>query len=163
MGKKWKSIFHMIYTPHRRYFFHKGVYINMQILAKFIQTSVSCVNIVLFKGKVGANFKVLRCPRSFKYRFHQDGKAWISIPGFLNQANRTSWSNFTACQNSPSEHSFECVPASLYKLTKSVPDPLVLPISGPQNDIWVFVFQMNNYPVSFFIICYKLPVIATLY
>ena len=32
-------------------------------------------------------------------------------------------SNFTACQNSLGEHSFEGVPASLYSLTKSVPDP----------------------------------------
>ncbi len=33
--------------------------------------------------------------------------------------------NGPACQNSQSEHSFEGVPASLYNLTKSVPDPLL--------------------------------------
>ncbi len=32
--------------------------------------------------------------------------------------------NFTAHQNSVSEYSFEGVPASLYNLTESVPDPL---------------------------------------
>ncbi len=41
-----------------------------------------------------------------------------------NQANQTNESNFIACQNSLSEHSFAGVPASLYNLTKSVPDPL---------------------------------------
>ena len=40
-------------------------------------------------------------------------------------ANRTGESNFTACQNSIGEHSFEGVPASLYNLTKSVPDPFM--------------------------------------
>ncbi len=118
-------ITHDSHTSQKIIFFYKEVCINVQILAKLILTSVSCVNIVLFKGKVGANFKVLRCPRSFKCRFHQHGKAWISIPGFLNQANRISECNFTACQNSVSEHSFEGVPASLYNPTKSVPDPLM--------------------------------------
>ncbi len=35
-------------------------------------------------------------------------------------------------QNSASEHSFEGVPASLYNLTKSVPDPfqLMVPLSN---------------------------------
>ncbi len=45
------------------------------------------------------------------------------IVHYRNQANRTSESNVTACQNSLSEHSFEGVPSSLYNLTKSVPDP----------------------------------------
>ncbi len=53
-----------------------------------------------------------------------------SITGFLNQANRTSESHFTACQNSLSEHSFEGVPASLYNLTKSVPDPFFTTLVG---------------------------------
>ncbi len=41
----------------------------------------------------------------------------------LNQANRPSESNSTACENSVSEHSFADIQASLYNLTKSVPDP----------------------------------------
>ncbi len=100
-------------------FYGHSAYIQMTFV-----TYVSCVNIVLFKGKVRANSKVFRCPRSFKCRFHQHGKAWISIFHFLNQANRISECNFAACQNSVSEHSFEGVPGSLYYLIKSVPDPL---------------------------------------
>ena len=72
------------------------VCISMQNLTKLIQTSVSCVNIVLFKGKVWANFKVFRCPRSFKYRFHLNGKGWLSRAGFLHQVNRSIESNFRA-------------------------------------------------------------------
>ncbi len=49
------------------------------------------------------------------------------MAGVLNQANRPSESNFRAFQNLVSELLFEGVPASLYNLTKSVPDPL--PIS----------------------------------
>ena len=43
-----------------------------------------------------------------------------------NQVNRPIESNFRAFQNLVSEHSVKGVPASLYNLTKSVPDPLYL-------------------------------------
>ena len=85
---------------------------------------MSCVNIVLLKGKVWSNFRVCRCPISFQCRFHLNGKAWISRVGFLNHVNRPTESNFKAFQNLDSEHSVEGVPASLYNLTKSVPDSL---------------------------------------
>ena len=121
-------------------------------LKKLIQTSVSWVNIVLFKGKVGANFKMCRCPRFFICRFHQYSKAWISIPGFLNQANRTTESNFTACQNSLSEHSFEGVPASLYNLTKSVPGPLhfnrIIASCGYQQTLYIYEMLLPEYHIG---------------
>ena len=47
----------------------------------------------------------------------------MSIEPYFHPTNWTSESNFAACQNSLSEHSFEGVPAFLYNLTKSVPDP----------------------------------------
>ena len=78
---------------------------------------------MLFKGKVWANFRVCNCPISFQFRFHLNGKAWISRVGFLNQVNRPIESNFRAFQNLVSEHSIEGVPTSLYNRTKSVPDP----------------------------------------
>ncbi len=37
----------------------------------------------------------------------------IGIEPYFNQANRTSESNFTACESSVSKHSFEGDPASL--------------------------------------------------
>ena len=97
----------------------------MQNLTKLIQTSVSCVNIVLFKGKVWAKFKVFNCPRSFQYQGHLNGKAWISRAGFLNQVNPHIESNFKADQNLVGEHSHGGDPASLYNLRKSDPDPWV--------------------------------------
>ncbi len=54
------------------------------ILYSLIQTSVSCVNIVLFKAKVGANFKVFPCLRSFQNEFYVNEKLWISRFCFLN-------------------------------------------------------------------------------
>ncbi len=51
----------------------------------------------------------------------------------LNQENQPSKSNFTACQNSLSEHSFSGVPASLYKPTKSVPHTFQASANSDQN------------------------------
>ncbi len=62
MGKK-KTIFHSIHTIHRKLFLHKGICINIERL-QLIRFSVSRVNIVLFKGKVGANFHIFKLPRS---------------------------------------------------------------------------------------------------
>ncbi len=42
----------------------------------------------------------------------------------LDQANRTSESNFTSCQKLLSEHLFTGVSAPLSNRTKSLPDPL---------------------------------------
>ncbi len=114
----------------------------MQNLTKLIQTSVSCVNIVLFMGKVWANFKVFRCPGSFKYRFHLNGKGRLSRAGFLHQVNRPIESNFRAFQNLVDEHSVEGDPASLYKLTKSDPDPLKL------NKISIIIRENTTFMAS---------------
>ena len=111
------------FTP-LTHIFHKGIWISMQNLSKLIQTSVSCVNIMLFKGKVWANFKIFGCSRSFQCWFQLNGKVWPSMAGFLNQVNRPSESNFRDFQNLVNEHSLEGVPASLHNQTKSVSDPL---------------------------------------
>ena len=61
MDEKCNSIFHMIHTLYGRLFLHKGICIYTKILYELIQTSVSCVNVVLSMGKhgkVGANFNV---------------------------------------------------------------------------------------------------------
>ena len=69
--------------------------IGIKIRYILIQTSVSCVKIVLLKGKVEANFKVFRCSRSFQSRFYQSGKAWISWSGFSNMVSvPRPWSTF---------------------------------------------------------------------
>ena len=54
---------------------------------------------------------------------------------YSNKISNMSESNFTACQNSVSEHSFEGVPASLDNLTKSVPGPFKQCTTSDENTI----------------------------
>ncbi len=69
MGKKYKPIFYIIHTPHGRLFVHRGVCINIEILYKSIQSSVSCVKIVTFKGKVGPISRYFEAPDPYRSKF----------------------------------------------------------------------------------------------
>ncbi len=79
---------------------------------------MSCVNIVLFKGKVGANFHTFELPRSLQNQFYVNRKVWISWYRFLNHANQPNESYFTIPQNLKGERLFVGAPASLYNLTQ---------------------------------------------
>ncbi len=59
----------MIHTSHRRLFLHEKNCIGMIIRYILIQTSVSCVNIVPFKGKDGAISRYLGAPDPSKSVF----------------------------------------------------------------------------------------------
>ena len=67
----------------------------------------------------------------------------MSRISFLNQVNRPIESNFKAFQNLVSEHSVEGVPASLYNLTKSVPDPFS---SGMHSSTKKRNFNLSIFP-----------------
>ena len=96
MGEKCNSEFHIIHTLHGRLLLHKGIWIYTKILYKLIQTSVSCVNVMLSKDKVGANSEALRGFRSFQNQTQVSGRVWISGSRFLFHANRPNGSNFRA-------------------------------------------------------------------
>ncbi len=113
------TIPHFTWFPHRteNYFSMKKICMGIEIWCSPKLFSVSCGNIVLLKGKVLANLRVFRCLRSFQCLFQLNGKAWISRVSFLNPVNRPSESDFTAFQK------LVGVPASLYNLIKSAPEP----------------------------------------
>ncbi len=53
----------------------EGFVFCIRTLFNLIHTLVSCVNVVIFKVKVGANFKVFNsCPRSFQNLSEVNGK-----------------------------------------------------------------------------------------
>ncbi len=57
----------------------------------------------------------------------------ISPEPYFHPTNFPSWNrNFRAFQNLVDEHSAAGVPASLYNLTKSVPDPSILLLATEQ-------------------------------
>ncbi len=63
--------------------------------------------VVLFKSKVGANFKVFSRPRFCQNLFEVNGRVWISRAGHLNHANWPRQCNFRAVHNYwESEHNF---------------------------------------------------------
>ncbi len=68
-GEKYKSGLHMIHTSHRRLFLHQKLCIGVQIWYILNQTSVSCVNIVLFKGKFRQTSGYLGAPDPSKAVF----------------------------------------------------------------------------------------------
>ncbi len=75
-----------------------------------VKIPVSLAIIVLLSTKVGANFKVFRCPRSFQIRFRVNGEVCISKTGFLNEANRSTECHSRTLQNCKSEQSITTVP-----------------------------------------------------
>ncbi len=87
------------------------------------------------------------------------GTLSIGMDGFFNLSTNSTLpqkSNFRAFQNLVGEHSIAGVPASLYNLTKSVPDPLtfLLEFSGAnlkKNNIstgLVYTELLLNHPLS---------------
>ncbi len=83
-GEIWNQNFTRLPKLTEDNFFHEGIFIPTKIWYDSIQTSVSYGRVVLFKGKVGGNFQVYRCTRSFQFLVQIDSKAWISGTGFLN-------------------------------------------------------------------------------
>ncbi len=83
MGQILFSKLHIIHTPHWKKILHERICIGIEIWCSSKIFSVSCVNIVLFKVKVWASFKVFSCPRSFKFGMKMNEKGWIKRTGFL--------------------------------------------------------------------------------
>ncbi len=62
-GEIFKYKLHSIPEPHCKYILHERIYIGVCILYNSTPITVRLRNIVLFKGKVWANFKIFRCPK----------------------------------------------------------------------------------------------------
>ncbi len=69
MGPFLKSKMHTIHTAHGKYFLHKKIGISITISYNSIQTSVSCVNIVLFRSKLELIPRYLEEPDPFRPNF----------------------------------------------------------------------------------------------
>lgn len=63
---------------------------------KLGQTSESLGKIVLFNGKVGANFQIFRCPRSFHTQWQINNNVLISGTSFLQKVNWPTHCDFIA-------------------------------------------------------------------
>ena len=138
MGKKYYSIFHMIPAPHWKQLFHERICMGVEIWCSSKIFSVSCGNIVIFKGKVWANIRVFRCPR-----FQLNGKAWIGRVSFLNQVNRLSESVFRVFQNLVGEHLILGVPVN-QKCPRFFVRSTFYYYSLPQKILYIFVEQTTQ-------------------
>ena len=72
MGKKYKSIFHIIHTVHEIFFPTKGFVLFVMIEINSIFHEL-CEYSAL-KVKVGANFNMFELPRSLQIQFYVNGK-----------------------------------------------------------------------------------------
>ncbi len=99
MGLDSKLKIHTYLTGGRVSFLHDGISISPRIWCSLNADPATFEIIVLFKVKVGANYQVFTCLRSFHIPLEVNRKVWNNRTGYFNHANRSRDCKFGAVQN----------------------------------------------------------------